>query len=156
MYHGPTGADTGFEGGGVPRNFVDHNMWRKAPLETPKASQGRYGGGASGPLSLGGVWEIFKIKCSWSDSEGTWADLRHIRNIFKGHFCKDHFYYSVHSVWGKVQWNLSAFRSLSYQNTHLEFKRYNFINIGQLQKKYSTICMSHTTYDSIYNRSNLE
>ena len=24
--------------------------------------------------------------CSRSDSEHTWADLRHIRNIFKGHF----------------------------------------------------------------------
>ena len=42
-----------------------------------------------------GVWgacpkKILKIKCSRSDSEGTWADLRHIRHIFKGHFCKDH------------------------------------------------------------------
>ena len=34
--------------------------------------------------------KILKIKCSRSDSEGTWADLRHIRHIFKGHFCKDH------------------------------------------------------------------
>ena len=34
--------------------------------------------------------KILIIKCSRSDSEGTWADLRHIRNIFKGHFCKDH------------------------------------------------------------------
>ena len=93
-----SGADTGF-GGGVPRNLVNDNMWREAPLETPKASQGEgtEGGGPSGLLSVGGggVWgaspkKIVKIKCSRSDSEGTWADLRHIRNIFKGHFCKDH------------------------------------------------------------------
>ena len=84
-------------GGGVPRNFVNDNMWREAPLKTPKASQGEgTEGGHSGPLS---PKKILKIKCSRSDSEGTWADLRHIRIIFKGHFCKDHFYYSVHSVW---------------------------------------------------------
>ena len=34
--------------------------------------------------------KILKTKCSRSDSEGTWANLRHIRHIFKGHFCKDH------------------------------------------------------------------
>ena len=42
------GADTGL-GGGVPRNFVNDNMWREAPLETPKASQGE---GTEG----GGQW----------------------------------------------------------------------------------------------------
>ena len=58
-----TGADTGF-GGGVPINFVNDNMWRKAPLETPKASQGE---GTEG----GGGQKISEIKCSRSDSEST-------------------------------------------------------------------------------------
>ena len=61
----------------MPRNFVNDNMWREAPLETPKASQGEgTEGGPSGPLSVGGVCgaspkNILKIKCSMSDSEGT-------------------------------------------------------------------------------------
>ena len=29
---------------------------------------------------------FLNMMCSRSDSEHTWADLRHIRNIFKGHF----------------------------------------------------------------------
>ena len=43
------GADTGFGRGGVPRNFVNDNMWREAPLETPKGSQGE--GTEGGPLA---------------------------------------------------------------------------------------------------------
>ena len=42
--------------GGVPRNFVNDNMWREAPLEMPKASQGKVRRGAQWPLSVGGVW----------------------------------------------------------------------------------------------------
>ena len=62
----------------MPRNFVNDNMWREAPLETPKASQGEgTEGGPSGPLSVGGGGlgaspkKLWKIKCSRSDSEGT-------------------------------------------------------------------------------------
>ena len=42
----------------MPRNFVNDNMWRKAPLETPKASQGEgtEGGGPQWPaLRRGGL-----------------------------------------------------------------------------------------------------
>ena len=102
-----SGADTGF-GGGVPRNFVNDNMWLLRHSRRRRRLRGKVRRGAQWPPSVGGVWgaspkKILKIKCSRSDSEGTSADLRHIRNIFKGHFCKDHFNYSVHSVWGKVQ-----------------------------------------------------
>ena len=42
-------------GGGVPRNFVNDNMWREAPLETPKASTGEgTEGGQWPPLRRGG------------------------------------------------------------------------------------------------------
>ena len=50
-----TGADTGF-GGGVPRNLANDNMWREAPLETPKACQGEgTEGGPVAPLRRGGL-----------------------------------------------------------------------------------------------------
>ena len=49
-------------GGGVPRNFVNDNMWREAPLETPKASQGEgTEGGPVAPSPYGGIGALGAI-----------------------------------------------------------------------------------------------
>ena len=64
--------------------FSGRVRWHNVPQRRRRHLGGRYGGGFGGPHPK----KILNMKCSRSDSEHTWADLRLIRSIFKGHFIK--------------------------------------------------------------------